>query len=241
MTDETPDIHADALEAAHSKALAALKKKATAENIRNADAAEKALAEYRARTAGPGERRFANLTPEALAYLKGEGWKVEKSKLYADQGKITKEKDGTYTVKALDEYARLCLQRLDGSDAEGRGAADTKARLENEILEEKKKKFQRDNEIEEDKWILKSEVEQKHTAKLALLLIAVGNFTQGGKLDEAAEIIISGGREKMPEFRAVLKREFRAILGEYSKKPDFAVPKQIAVEAEEMIRDANPE
>lgn len=235
--EPVPDEHGIALIAAHKKALAALKKKATGENIRNADAAEKALADYRARTAGPGERRFKTLL-EALAYLKSEGWKVEKSKLYADQGKITKEKNGTYTAQTLDEYARRCLQRLDGSDAAGKGAAEQRARLDNEILEERKRKLQRENEIEEGRWILKSEVEQKHTAKLALLLIAIDNFIRGGKLEEAVELV-GGDKKKVPEFRGFFKKELRGMLGEYAKVPEFTVPKQSMEEAGDLIADAN--
>ncbi|MBI5826389.1 MAG: hypothetical protein HZB22_01455 [Deltaproteobacteria bacterium] len=91
----------------------------TVANLKNWEAARRAYEDFQARKAAeanPGERRFKTLAPDVLEYLKATGWKIEKSKLYADRNKIDKETDGTYTIKAVDDYARLRLTRLDGSD-----------------------------------------------------------------------------------------------------------------------------
>lgn len=215
MTDKTPDAHKAALEAAHKKALAALKKKPTAENIRNAEAAKKALADHKARTAGPGERRFKTLL-DALAYLKDEGWKVEKSKLYADAPrKIDIEADGTYTPGALDKYARLCLQRIDGSGDGDKGAADRKARLENEILEEKKKKLQRENEKESDRFERRSEADKEFASFAAYTKNAVGpEFIHRAveRLIDAAE----GNPKRAPEVIELWLKEVEELFDRHA-------------------------
>lgn len=214
---------------------------ATVKNLRAMEAAKKGFSDFQNRKAAeadPEARCFAVLTSDVLEYLKGEGFKIEKSKLSADRHKINKQENGSYSKKDVDAYARLCLQRRDGSDDNISDAARRKADLEVDILEERKKEFQRENEIAAGKWLLKSDVEQKHTANLALLMNAVNNFIHGGKLEEAVEIV-GGGKEKVTEFKTFFKKEFRALLGEYAKKPEFAVSKQSMSEAGELIADAN--
>lgn len=235
------DTHEQLLENAYKKARAAIEKDPTGKNIDAVEKAHKALDAYRAELAAkakPEDRRFANLL-EVLGYLNGEGWKISKSKLYEDRNKLAKEKDGACLKKTVDEYARLCLEKLDGSDQEIVDI-NKKSRLENEILEEKKKKLQRENEIQAGMYVLRSEAEQKHTAKLALFLTAVDNFLQGGKINMAVEIV-EGNKERVTELRNHLKKEFRAMLGEYARRPEFTVPKQSMAEAEELIADANGE
>src|SRR3972149_4040374 len=148
------------LVAALDKARAALKRKATSDNVKAAETARKALDAYRAEKAAaadPEARRFKTLAPEVLEYLKAEGWKVEKTKLYDDRNKINREPDGAWTKKAVDEYACRALERLDGSDKLFVEEARRKTSLEIDILEEKKKEIVRENEIEDGKWILRSE------------------------------------------------------------------------------------
>ncbi len=235
------DAHEQLLENAYKKARAAIEKGPTGKNVDAVEKAHRALEAYRAglaAQANPEDRRFTNLL-DVLSYLNTEGWKVSKSKLYEDRNKLAKEKDGTWLKRSADEYARLCLEKLDGSDQEIVDI-NKKSRLENEILEEKKKKLQRENEIQTGMYILRSEAEQKHTAKLALFLTAVDNFLQGGKLNLAVEIV-EGNKELVTELRNHFKKEFRAILGEYAKRPEFTISRQSMAEAEELIADANGE
>lgn len=187
----------------------------------------------------PPEPRFLGIL-EVLDYLKAEGWKIEKTKLYGDKNKIAKEKDGSYTKKAVDEYARLLLQRLDGSDSDLTGFAERKALLEIDLLEEKKKEARRDNEIAAGLWVLKSEAEQKHTAKLAIFLSAVDNFIYGGKIEEAIDLV-KGDRDRSREMKEFLKAGFLAGLHEYGKRPVFNVPIRSMEEAEEFKALANAE
>lgn len=177
-------------------------------------------------------KTFSNLL-DVLAHLKAEGWKIEKSKLYADAKKIGKQKDGSYSLKAVNDYARVCLQKLDGSTPSDNVMAE-KAVIEQKILEEKLKALKLENEINEGKWVLKSEAEQKHTAKLALFLTAIDNFTAGNKIEAAIELI-KGDRENILALREFLRIEFRALLADYAKAPVFSIPQKSLLEAEEFI------
>ena len=232
------DAHEQLLQDALKQAEAALREKATGENVKSVERARRALKDYRAELeaeANPDLRRFSNPT-EVHAYLVGAGWKVSKSKVYEDRNKIDRQPDGKYTKKAVDEYARYSgLERIDGSGQES-DEAKRKARADAEYREEQLKKIQRENETEAGLWVRKSEVEQKHTAKLALLLTAVGNFINSGKLEEACELV-GGSKEKATEFKAFFGREFRAMLGEYAKRPEFTVPVAAMTEAEELIKE----
>lgn len=211
----------------------------TVQNLRAWEAAKGAFAGHNAKKAAeanPEERRFANLL-DVLDYLKDAGWKVEKSKLYADKRIIVQEPDGSYTKKAADDYARLCLPRLDSSDDNLIEPATQKAALEVALLEQRHREALRENEIQEGLWVLRSEAEKKHTAKLAILLTAIDNFIQGHKTEEAIALV-KGDRETAQEFRAFLRREFRGMLYEYAKPPEFAVPVQAMDEAEEFKLNA---
>src|SRR3989304_510826 len=139
------------LVAALDKARAALKRKATSDNVKAAETARKALDAYRAEKAAaadPEARRFRTLAPEVIEYLKAEGWKVEKSKLYddADRGALKKEKDGAYSKASVDKYANKWLEKLDGTDKPDDGLMTRKARLQIEKLEGKKKEAGREHE-----------------------------------------------------------------------------------------------
>jgi len=207
----------------------------TVQNLRAWEAAKGAFEKQnaiKAAESNPAERRFVNLT-EVADYLKIEGWKIKKSKLYENKRIIAQEPDGSYTKKAVDDYARLCLSRLDNSDDNLIEPAKQKATLEVALLEQRHREALRDNEIEEGLWVLRSDTEKQHTAKLALLLTAVDNFIQGHKTEEAI-VIVKGDREVVQEFRDFLRREFRAMLYEYAKPPEFAVPVKAMDEAEEF-------
>lgn len=231
------DPHEVTLEKVYGKAKAALEKKPTGANVDAVAKTRKALDDYKtalAAKADPEARRFANPT-EIHEYLEAEGWKVSQRKVYEDQGKIPKEKNGTYSKKEVDTYARLSLTRLDGSDLFEPGMAD-KINIEINIAKEKLKKITLENQIEAGKWVLKSEVEQKHTAKLALFLNAIDNFIYSGKIEEAVEMV-KGDKDKAPDMKAFIKKEFRGLLGEYARRPEFTVSVKSMEEAAEMIKD----
>ncbi len=236
------DIHEQALVEAHKKALVAVKKKATVENIRAAEAAERALNDYRARKnaeANPEERRFAN-TFEVLGFLTSEGWKVGKSKLYEDcgRGRLLPGRDGTYSLKNVEDYAKDNLGRIDGSDIDG-GLANEKTRVEIDLLKARKQKEERLADTISRKLVLRTEVEQRFTNRLALFKTGLENLVYGATTERAVEIV-GGNMGKLQEMQDFLMKGIRDILAGYSKSLQFSVPRKAILEAmEEKEEDAN--
>jgi len=221
-----PNAHEKALASAHRRALAAVKKRASVENIKAVEAAERALSDYRARraaAAGAPERRFKTLK-EVLSYLKDEGWKVEKSKLYADKNKIDRQKDGSYLAADVDRYAKLCLSRLDGSDETPVDAAE-KLKWEIEFNKQRAKKLELENEVEKGRWLLRSEVSQMFAARAALLKDAVGPAFIHPRVADVIELV-GGDQAKAPELIAWWLREVEKHMDQYSRPLEFAVPAQ---------------
>jgi len=64
----------------------------------------------------PLDNAFLSL-PEVLAFLQGEQWKISQSTLYEhrDAGKIRPGSDGSFSLAAAHEYARIHLRKLDGT------------------------------------------------------------------------------------------------------------------------------
>ena len=229
------DAHEQALEAAYEKALSALKKKSTAENVKHAEASRKALEDYRAELAAktdPEARRFKTLVPEALEYLQSEGWKVKKTKLSADRNKIVCESDGTFTKKAIDEYAGRALKKTDGSDKAAVDDARRKAKLELDILDEDFKKKKRANEIESGLWTRTSDIESMLAARAALLKNGIGpEFIH----TYAPQLItlVNGDQAKAPDLIEFWLKEVEEFMNRYSAPVEFVVPMQAAGKEEE--------
>ena len=222
LSDKEPDLRARAV----AQTMAAYNNKPTIQNLRAWDAAKAAFAKCGNKQLDPAERRFANLL-EVLDYLKVEGWKVEKSKIYADKRIIAQEPDGSYTRKAIDDYAKRCLVRIDGSNTAQVDFSQRKAQLEVELLEEKKKEAVRENDIAAGRWVLKSEVESMLAARAALLKDGVG---AGFIHSQAMRIIeVCGGlQEKAPELIAYWLEEVNALFDRYAAPTEFMAPPQEA-------------
>src|SRR3970040_1780616 len=89
------------------KTMEAYKQEPISANLKDWEAARDACVNCGGRRGGeanPAQAALAGI-PEVLEYLKAEGWKIEKTKLYNDQGKIDKQKDGRILKKDTDNNA----------------------------------------------------------------------------------------------------------------------------------------
>ena len=180
-----------ALIGAVRKNLAAVRKKASVENLKNLEAAEKKLKDFQANRAAqerPGDRRFKNLR-EVYAYLAEEkGYKVSERKIYDDKRLITKQSDGSYLARDAEEYANQFLQKKDGS-SDDNGLQQAKQEKENQLLDEKISRERRRNLIETGKLIQRSKVDQQLAARAAFLKSDLEAFAHG-KLPDIAEQLL---------------------------------------------------
>lgn len=200
----------------------------TTKNLNDWDAAKasyEAFKKKQAAQADPSLRRFKTLNGKdgVLEYLQAEGWKVEKSKLDKDKHKIKKEPDGTYTRKAVDEYARLSLERRDGSSTNITDIAERKARIELENEEIKLWHNRREKEEKEGLWQLKSEVESEFAAFGTFVKNSVG----AEFIHRSAENIIrvvEGNPARTPELVELWLREVDEFFDNLSKRKEYTVP-----------------
>lgn len=104
---------------------------------------------------GGVQESFKN-TKEVLAYLEGEGWKVSQPTLYrhVKDAKLQGEQDGTFTLKAVQKYARTHLQLV-----------STRQKVADDDLQ--RKKLQLDIDLQEEK--LKREKLKRETEEGGLI------------------------------------------------------------------------
>ena len=229
---------------ARAKALRAVKKSATAANLKNLEAAEKAVRDFQAAKsaeAHPGERRLKNI-PDVHAYLTEEKkYKVSERKLYEDKRLIIKQPDGSYLAKDAEDYANRFLPKLDGSDDTEGGLAKIKQQKENELLDEKIQRERRRNKVETGKLILRSRVDQQLALFGHSQLPEVVEQVLDAKAapPEVADYIIELKTRLVPEMIAAFLKEKKKWMDRYSQPLQFQAP--LASILEEMEEDLEEE
>lgn len=231
MTDLTQKIdnlmakEEELLSKAMATTMQAYNQKPTVENMKNWDAAKTALENCRAKKAAEANPQEAPLKGvlEVLDYLQGDGWKVGKTTLYNDQGKINKQKDGSILKKDADKYAKLCLRKLDGSDYETDPADKNKE--ETRLTKERADKIAFENEVMRGSYVLREEVEQQQAARAAYLKNSIEGFFHS--LSPRMAELINGDANKIPELTEFCLREVEDFFHHYSKPLTFEAVKLI--------------
>lgn len=206
------------------KTMEAYKQEPISANLKDWEAARDALVKCRGRKAAeanPAQAALAGI-PEVLEYLKAEGWKIEKTKLYNDQGKIDKQKDGGILKKDADKYAAYFLKKLDGSDYEDIDPAE-KIKWETEIAKQKAEKLTMENEINRAVYVLKSDVEMQLAARAAYLKDNLGmDFIHS--FAPRIVTLVQGSQDKIPDLVDIWLEHIEEVFNHYSKPIKFEVP-----------------
>jgi len=160
---------------------------------------------------------------EAVEYLKSQGYKIEKSKLYEDKhiiGFSTSKGTAVFEEKALDKYAKKFLSMLSGSDV---ASPEEKLKWETKIAEQKFKDMEFEAKIKEGRYVLRSEVEQMLAARAAFLK---DNLGQGFIHSRAAKIaeILKGNPDLIPELIEFYLKHIEEVFDYYSRPMKFEVP-----------------
>lgn len=221
------------MQVAVARALAAHQKNPTHESVRNLDAAKKALAEFNHKKheqENPEEARI--IITDALLYLKEQGWKIEKSKLYEEKSIIGyKIINNNITFKKidLDKYARKFLKPMSETDS---STIEDKLKWDARISEQKFKDMELEAKIKEGLYILKSEVEQLLAARAAFLK---DNLGQGFIHSRASKLIeiVEGNSDHTPELIDYWLKQIEEVFDYYSKPMRFEVPAVMVNEEEE--------
>lgn len=208
----------DLLLNALAKMANAYKENPTAQNLKEYTAAKQAVENYKARKQAEGkpeEQCFKNLL-EVIVYLRDQGWKCSKSKIYEDQIKIDRQSDGTITKKDADKYAGIFLRRLDGSiNADDLDPAE-KLRWEIEIAKEKAEKLHRENEIERGIYLLRSDVEHMLAARAAYLKDNLGAAFIHSRASQII-LLVNGDQTRIPDFVEFWLRNIEEIFNHYAR------------------------
>lgn len=237
MSDKIQEIidkEEEILRRAVAMALAEVSKKPTADNIRNHYAAKKAYDDFLRKKQTAENPEQSRLKPlEALAYLKEQGWKIEKTKLYEDKNIIGyKVISGSITFKKtdLDKYAQKFLLPL--AAVENSGTASEKVKWEAKIAEQKFKDMEFNAKIKAGLYVLRSDVEQMLAARAAFLKDNLGQsfiYSRAAKLVE----IVQGNSEFIPDLIDYWMKQIEEVFDYYSKPIRFEVPTAL-IEEEEM-------
>lgn len=177
-------------------------------------------------------RAFKNLM-EALRYLQGQGWKIEKSAIYNHKrdGLIKQEKNGGITQAEADRYARKNLSPLDGSDTPNTAA----------LKEKEQAAIVRIKEAQAERLELKAKneagelVSRHHTdQELAKRVALFKNDSHQQNQADLTRIIdmVDGDREKGPELLEYLNSRVDQLLDRYARRKTALVPRAL-VEGEE--------
>lgn len=128
----------------------------------------------------------------ALAYLQRQGYKLAKSKFYADcqAGLVILEMDGSILMTSIERYIALTGLRKPAEDTVKSAAlADQKHRELIRNLKLKNKKLEHDFAIQQRKFVLKSEAE----SQLVRTLLAFFAYLRSRFLTDAGELISKTG------------------------------------------------
>ena len=166
---------------------------------------------------------FKNLR-EAVAYLRGEGWKISQSTLYKHQreGKIKTEPDGSYTQKAILRYAKGYLT-----------TQETKRKLADEELQRRKTKaeIQRNEELaksarikrmaQEGLYVLRADFDLELAARAAVLENGL-KFAVQTYAGEWVEVV-GGDHGRTGDLIQSMNDAIDRTLNEYSNLREFHV------------------
>jgi len=195
---------------------------ATAARKRNLDAARAALDEAVERLWPkyfPEDSRFKNLL-ETVKYLKGQGYKIGKSKIYADRKnkQIRVQEDGSVLKRDADAYSKT-LQLL-GDPLRGL-EADQKERskLVNQRLSLKVTRERFEQDVLEGKYVLRADSELERANNASAIFTGISN----GLLACARELIEAAGGDpaRLTDFVAAMKKELERVANSLSKLEEF--------------------
>ena len=148
-----------------------------------------------ARAKIPAEPPLKNLTA-AVQHLQDQGWKIKKSKVYADAkgGLLRVQPDRTVARADLDSYIlRAGLEKTAAADTGGqieRGQAE-RLELENEKLRRQVEKLTWELDRDRGKYLLKEDVRTELALKIAALEAGIKHWMRTG----AADLVYAVGGE----------------------------------------------
>lgn len=162
---------------------------------------------------------------ETCEHLKNSGYKISKSKIYrdADEGKITREPDGTVKASAAREYAKTHLVSAEvvntKKELKNLQAKKLKNAIRNQDIEYKKKKFELEKEI--GKYLLRRDFEAEMAARAVILESGIKHRYNSHVSEWIA--LVGGKPERTADLLAALNQALDEQLNTYATTRVFQV------------------
>ncbi len=167
-----------------------------------------------------------------LEYLKANDWRVTQTSLYRHQkeGKIAPRRDGCYTLRDVDKYARNWLKQKSTGKKVAEKAEEQQAKklgLEISILEQNDKKLKFFNDREAGLYIPKELMEIELAGRAGILDAGLKHMVQS----RIAEWIraVNGEMKKLGDLLHLVNSDIDEHINSYAS----ALSYQVVIEAEE--------
>ncbi len=244
--DEAGQIKLKVLHNAVIDGLEAYRDKPIQANLKNWQAAEKALDEYLEEISDRQEESTPAALPNikaVVAFLKTNGWNAPSSTVYLhhQKGKLRARDDGGFDPQAVLAYATANLSRLSGRGEESHSDGDGIESLQRQklIADAKKAAAQADHwdlktRIQTGEYIPRAEFERALAARAMVLKNDLMTFFRS----LAAEIvqIVDGDAAKAPDLIDFAVEKLEVYLGRYAVKgQEFAAEIELPEEDESAV------
>ena len=216
------DADRQALEQAKETARAKMLADPKPEAVAGFERAREALEKYQAASRQPDLRVFKNRM-EVIAFLQEQGYKVKKSKFYADckVGLCRMAADGAINEDEVNRYVRrvgLQLLAKRSSDPASEMLA-RKNEKEVERLEEQISKLRREREIIEGKYLDRANVEMEVAGKCAVLEAGIRHLFHT-RLADWIDLTSASG---MPAALDAAQQDLNALFNEFASLDGFEI------------------
>jgi len=174
----------------------------------------------------PADRPLPNLLAVA-DWLKHHGWKVSKSKLYADAktGKIIPDSDGAYPIRSVEKYAGQHLRQkgaLGKRDEALSSIAEQKARAEADKLRSQADMAAIKLKIAQGQYVEKEYFDRELAKRAAFFRNDLETFCRSRS--SAIIAFVEGDHNKAPDLIQYLLECMEEFFGRYVENREFSVP-----------------
>lgn len=168
----------------------------------------------------PDEDKFET-AKEALAYLKNKGYKIAKSKFYADRGKkLQDQKDGSILKRDLLLYAKS-LKYL-GDPAAGLDQAQRKKlQLETEKLSKQTALLDHDLKVKQGAYVERAEAEMARAATISIIEATNKNMYSSHAAEWVA--LVKGDQSMVGAFIDAINQVHDDVYNQLARLEEFTV------------------
>lgn len=236
-------LERDILVAAKIRSQNAVNTDPSVANLGALEKSTKMLLDYDARMAPAAEPSFSNRI-EALGWLNRQGYKVAKSKLYADckRGLLKLQNDGSVFESDLKKYARkAALNRLsDTPDVDPNDLLSQKAKVEIDKLRAQVKLYEFQLKEKLSKYILRSDFEMEFASRVAILKSGLEHMVYSYGF-EWVELVLNGNKDSASQrlidnMKQILKKQFNDFADIKKFRVVFAKESLIELDTEEVLK-----